>query len=151
MCVYSAFVSEAMKQWPGISPDYQPWTTPGFPGPGDKRTIPAPAVPSEDILKEIRALGKRLDALDKKLGAKDCTQEEAAKRAFEKRLDDFIQQAQDLKKSVECDNDGCPSQTYISTGGVSGSSVTHTSGYAQVSSSPGIGLGNGAATLSKGV
>lgn len=146
MCVYSAFVSEAMKQWPSIDPGIYKPTYPWSPG-----SFPPPA-PSEDVLREIRELGKRLDALDKKLGAKDCTQEEAAKRAFEKRLDDLIQKAQDLKKSVECDNDGCGSDTnQQAIGGGSGLTTAYVSGYGQVSSSPGIGLGNGAATFSKGV
>ena len=150
MCVYSAFVDSASKQWPGIAP-WPNTPTPWNPGPWDGyKPLDHPAVPDPDILREIRELGKRLDALDKKLGAKDCTQEEDAKRAFEKRVDGLIEQAESLKKSVRCDDGNQSAAGNATTGLITGG---NTSGYAKAIAgyAAGVSLGCGTASNAKGL
>jgi len=92
MCVYSAYVSEVNKQWPGITQDPPPFGRMSFPG------VPM-MTPTTDprILQEILDIGKRLDRIDKALGLKDCTQEAAAKKAFEDGLTELIAKAKVLQ------------------------------------------------------
>src|ERR1700688_611004 len=114
MCVYSAYVNEAIKQWPGLDPSW-PQKFPQFPYPGSAKpwnhgpgqTVPVTPGTDPKILQEILDIGRRLDRIDKALGLKDCKQEEASKRAFEDRLQKLIDQAKELQKSVRCDDDGC--------------------------------------------
>jgi hypothetical protein len=108
------------------SPSFQPFN-PGFSAPM--------MTPTTDprILQEILDIGKRLDRIDKALGLKDCTQEAAAKKAFEDRLTQLIENATALKNSVEC-NDKSIKQHITGSGQLTGSS-THTlsgPGYIQV-------------------
>ena len=67
MCVYSAVAGG----WMNPGPNYVPWT-PSHPD-------PATAAQMLEIL-------RRLDEIDKKLGAKDCKLNESEKVAFEKKL-----------------------------------------------------------------
>lgn len=141
MCVYSAYVTEVNKQWPGLG---QPM--PGINNPGTiYSTWPPVSTPTTDprILQEILDIGKRLDRIDKALGLKDCTQEAAAKKAFEDRLNQLITDAKALKQSVECENGKCDVNSSASSGfqqqlaGVTSGGV----GY-QSSGSSGISLGD---------
>jgi hypothetical protein len=104
MCVYSAYVQQIGEVYPGLLPPPPPQPFNPFYPPLANPTY-APTDP--ELLKEIRALGKRLDAIDKALGLKDCSQEEAAKRAFEEKIDKLIADAAALKKSVQCEDDQC--------------------------------------------
>lgn len=91
MCVYSAFVDSAQKQWPGLSPfPAAPW------GPGIPSIVAPP--PDPKILQEILDIGRRLDRIDKALGLKDCTQEAANKKAFEAQLEQLIKAATALQQ-----------------------------------------------------
>lgn len=115
MCVYSAYVDSAQKQWPGILDlPAVPYKLPIY--------NPAPnLLPPTDpkILQEILDIGRRLDRIDKALGLKDCTQEEANKRAFEARLEKLIADAKSLQESVRCE-DGCQAVPGQSAGNYTG-------------------------------
>lgn len=100
MCVYSAYVDSAQKQWPGLNPlpfspekPFMPWG-PGVP------YMPSLVSPPADprILQEILDIGRRLDRIDKALGLTDCTQEAANKKAFEARLEQLIRDATALQQ-----------------------------------------------------
>lgn len=93
MCVYSAYVDSATKQWPGLG---EPWPNPFNPPKQMPNFWPPQAPMDPKILQEILDIGKRLDRIDKALGLKDCTQEDAAKRKFEARLEKLIKDANDL-------------------------------------------------------
>lgn len=155
MCLYSAFVKEVSHQWPGImavppsmpSPIPPPYTF--YPNGLGYAPTPAPIDPK--LLEEIRDIGKRLDRIDKQLGLKDCKEEESSKRAFEKRLDfALIQQAKDLKKSVECKDNGCESVKGIS-GVIRSGTVAASIGNAIHGFQAGVAVGDGAAQAAKGI
>ena len=141
MCVYSAYVSEVNKQWPGITQDPPPFGRMSFPG------VPM-MTPTTDprILQEILDIGKRLDRIDKALGLKDCTQEAAAKKAFEDRLTKLIEDAKFLKQSVECDSGKCevnssaPNSSYLQQ--LTGASAGNTTTYIGTNSPAGQALGS---------
>jgi hypothetical protein len=116
MCVYSVFVQETQKQWTGLAPNSpSPWVNPAPYQQGtpfnphaapwyDDKSLKE-TVPSVDLLREIRELGKRIDALDKKVGAIDCKEDADGKRAFEDRLDRLIADAEALRESIRCDGE----------------------------------------------
>jgi len=146
MCVYSAYVSEVNKQWPGMVGPWNP--SPFMPGIAGSPLMTPTTDPR--ILQEILDIGKRLDRIDKALGLKDCTQEAAAKKAFEDRLTKLIADAQALKKSVECE-----SVKSDSSAGLSQQQLTITpnaTSYvvgSQSTSQAGITLGNGSTEQAK--
>lgn len=138
MCVYSAYVTEVQKQWPGLQQPYMPSQFPMMSPTTDPR-----------ILQEILDIGKRLDRIDKALGLKDCTQEAAAKKAFEDRLTKLIVDATALKTSVECKVNA---QQSASTAAqvLAGASIGYQSSAPNASSgSSGITVGNWAAGYAK--
>lgn len=141
MCAYSAMVDQF---GPKIFPQPGAVPMPGYnPMPMLWPPAPAQVTLTPDQLKEILDIGKRLDRIDKALGLKNCSQEDAAKRAFEAKLEALIRSAQELK-------DG-GSQTIVQSGyAQSGYAQQHKLGAAAASSS-GVAMGNGAAQVSKGL
>lgn len=139
MCVYSAYVTEVNKQWPGIA---QPWTpntsSPYFPM----------LTPTTDprILQEILDIGRRLDRIDKALGLRDCTQEAAAKKAFEDRLTKLINDAKQLKEFDDGKQCSAPNS---SSGQLAGGIATCASSASVGASAAGIALGYGTAGIPK--
>jgi hypothetical protein len=98
MCVVSAVHQQI---GPMIDPNWKPGYVPaGIPAPVIN-PFPWPPTPPKsldaDILKEIRDILPRLDRIDKALGLKDCSAEEADKAAFRQKLDELIAAAEAIK------------------------------------------------------
>lgn len=146
MCTYSAMVDQfgpkifpqGAVPMPGYNPTPLLWPP-----------APAQVALTADQLKEILDIGKRLDRIDKALGLKDCSQEDAAKRAFEAKLEALIRQAQELKDG------GSQAIITSSSNHIDGYGGPHTVGFSPggiaQGSSPWITVGHGSAQSTKGL